>query len=179
MTTGRAWHRRPLTWALVVLLALGGGLVGAREAWGDCWPMHPHDARAYRQYDCANLGGPRNLATLLRYYAVTLPPDATGVRYYSDDNSATGPDVLFLRFTAPAGTAADYLAALHGTPVALTPDAALHETARLRHRDHVDWEFPPGLDHRVLSFGPTPAGTAVSTPDGAATAIVRLTVLKP
>ncbi|GAA2105879.1 hypothetical protein GCM10009759_43430 [Kitasatospora saccharophila] len=177
MSAVRAWHRRPLTWVLVVLLVLGGGLIGAREAWGGCWPMHPHDARAYRQYDCANLGGPRNLASLLRYYGVTLPAGATGVRYYSDDDSVSGPDVLFLRFTAPSGAAADYLAALKATEVATTPDAALGDTAALRRRDHVDWEFPIGAGHRVLTFG-TPSGTAVTTPDGDATT-VRLVVLHP
>ncbi|GLW55413.1 hypothetical protein [Kitasatospora phosalacinea] len=178
MSAARAWHRRPLTWALVVLLALGGGLVGAREAWGNCWPMHPHDARAYRQYDCANLGGPRNLATLLRYYDVTLPADATGVRYYSDDNSASGPDVLFLRFTVPPATATAHLAALHATETPTDPDTALRDTAELRRRDHVDWSFPPESPHHVLTFGPTPTGTAVTTPTGDTTT-VHLTVLHP
>ncbi|MFK0190329.1 hypothetical protein [Kitasatospora sp. NPDC090308] len=178
MSAVRAWHRRPLTWVLIALLVLGGGLVGARRAWGGCWPLHPHDARAYRQYDCANLGGPRNLPTLLRYYDVTLPGGATEVRYYSDDNSAAGPDVLFLRFAAPPATATAYLAALRATAVTTDPDTALHDTDVLRRRDHVDWDFPPGLAHQVLTFGPSPAGTAVTTPDGDATT-VRLTVLKP
>ncbi|MEU5387513.1 hypothetical protein [Kitasatospora cineracea] len=178
MSAVRAWHRRPLTWVLVVLLVLGGGLLGARRAWGGCWPLHPHDARAYRQYDCANLGGPRNLPTLLRYYGVTLPPDATGVRYYSDDNSESGPDVLFLRFTVPTATAAAYLAALHATAAPTGPDTALHDTAVLRRRDHVDWAFPPGLPHQVHTFGPAPAGTVVSTPTGDTT-VLHLTALKP
>ncbi|QKW21246.1 hypothetical protein HUT16_21230 [Kitasatospora sp. NA04385] len=178
MSAVRAWHRRPLIWVLVVLFALGGGVAGAREAWGDCWPMHPHDARAYRQYDCANLGGPRNLATLLRYYGVTLPAGAGGVRYYSDDDSVSGPDVLFLRFTVPAGTAADYLSALRATEAGTDPEAALRDTAELRRRDRVDWTFPADVPHRVLTFGPSPAGTAVASPDGDATTVL-LTVLHP
>ncbi|MFJ1752008.1 hypothetical protein [Kitasatospora sp. NPDC088134] len=173
MTAVRSWSRRPLAWVLVVLLVLGGGLFGARRAWGACWPLRPHDARAYRQYDCANLGGPRNLPTLLRYYGLTLPKGAEGVRYYSDDDSAAGPDVFFLRFALPPADAESYVAALHASPSDAHPDAALRDTRELRRRDGVDWTFPAELPHRVLNF--SPAGTAVLTPEGSRT-VVRVVV---
>lgn len=163
MNAVRTWRRKPVTWVLAVLLALGGGLFGARAAWGRCWPAQP-DPRAYRQYDCSNLGGPRDLPTLLRYYDVVLPRDAADVRYYSADDGSSGPDRFFLHFTVPSGSVAPFLDALHAHPGDLAPDAALRGTDYRRYG--VDWSFPAELPHRVDLFGPHPEGVAVVTPGG-------------
>jgi hypothetical protein len=155
-------------WALSGTLLLGGG-IAVQQAWAPCWPINTaaRDARAYQQHDCLGWSNSSTstFAGMLHHYAITLPDGATGLRYYSDDDSPNGPDTLFLRFTAPAASRDRFLAALGASSTQATAYAATAQWSSLWQEFDVDWDFSLDTTSRAYQFGPQqgpqPDGTVV------------------
>jgi hypothetical protein len=158
----------PVVWLLALLLVVEGGMV-ACERLGDLaecpngsgQPLDPRAYPAQRQEQCDETNESTDTYDhMLRFYMVTLPADASGVRYLNLSHW-NGPDELFLRFNANQADVDQLLAGLHAEPDHRSAaDEAYPERSLLDEFHLDDWNFPePASAYLVYTFG----GDAAST----------------
>ncbi|MEY9886849.1 hypothetical protein ABIA31_000475 [Catenulispora sp. MAP5-51] len=120
---------------LIVIMVLSAAGYTTRQAVAPCWPDDPvrTDPHAYHRNECSSgwtNSSTNTLTGALQYYGLALPPAASDVRYYSDDDSFNGPDTLLLHFSVGAPGMAAFLKTLAASPAAKTPAEVTSGTFR-------------------------------------------------
>ena len=154
----RRWQRHPFVWTAVGALGLMTVFAGAtvRNILADrCFPdiSPPFAPRAHAQRSRIMTNeGTTTFAKMMKFYGVTLPKDASGIRYYSDDTVWNASPELYLRFSVPEHQVEPFLVTL-GAVTSYEGTAAT-------------WPSP-SPSRPTASTGPSaPARTTPSTPSG-------------